>query len=80
MPAVQVEPAAQTRIVGQRRVQSLVGPFLGTAFYIIAAEYLSRYFEQFMIIFGIILLLVLRYAPDGLWGIARRLARRSIGS
>jgi branched-chain amino acid transport system permease protein len=51
---------------------SLAGPFVGTAFYMIAAEYLSRWFEQFMILVGLLLLLVVRYAPDGLWGLLRR--------
>lgn len=58
-------------------VQSLIGPFLGTAFYMLCTEYLSRYFEQFIIVFGIILLLVLRYSPDGLWGLALRMVRGS---
>jgi branched-chain amino acid transport system permease protein len=56
-------------------VQSLVGPFLGTAFYMLCTEYLSRYFEQFIIVFGVILLLVLRYSPDGLWGLLLRTVR-----
>ena len=51
---------------------SLAGPFVGTAFYMIAAEYLSRWFEQFMILVGLLLLLVVRYAPDGLWGLLQR--------
>lgn len=53
-------------------VQSLVGPFVGTAFYMISTEYLSRYFEQFIVVFGVILLLVIRYSPDGLWGLVLR--------
>ena len=53
-------------------VGSLVGPFMGTAFYMISNEYLSRFFEQFVIVFGVILLIVIRYAPDGLWGLIRR--------
>ena len=53
-------------------VGSLVGPFIGTAFYMISNEYLSRFFEQFIIVFGVILLIVIRYAPDGLWGLIRR--------
>lgn len=57
-------------------VQSLAGPFVGTAFYMVSNEYLSRYMEQFIIVFGIILLLVLRYSPDGLWGLAVRTVRR----
>ena len=51
---------------------SLAGPFVGTAFYMIAAEYLSRWFEQFMILVGLLLLVVVRYAPDGLWGLLQR--------
>ena len=54
-------------------VQSLAGPFVGTAFYMIANEYLSRYFEHFIILFGILMLVVLRYAPDGIWGLFTRL-------
>jgi branched-chain amino acid transport system permease protein len=57
-------------------VHSLVGPFFGTAFYMIASEHLSRYFEQFVIVFGIILLIVIRYAPEGLWGLIVRHALR----
>jgi branched-chain amino acid transport system permease protein len=53
-------------------VGSLVGPFIGTAFYMLSTEYLSRYFQQFIIVFGFILLLVIRYAPDGIWGMVLR--------
>ena len=56
--------------------QSLMGPFVGTAFYMLTNEYLSRYFEQFIILFGILMLVILRYAPDGIWGIVTRLAAR----
>jgi branched-chain amino acid transport system permease protein len=52
--------------------RSLLGPFLGTAFYMVAAESLSRHVEQFTILVGIILLVVVRYAPDGLWGLFAR--------
>jgi len=59
-------------------VQSLIGPFVGTAFYMIANEYLSRYFEQFIIVYGVLMLIVIRYAPDGIWGIlVRALGRRT---
>lgn len=54
---------------------TLAGPFLGTAVYMVAAEYLSRYFEHFMILVGILLIVIVRYMPDGLWGGVRRLAR-----
>jgi branched-chain amino acid transport system permease protein len=58
-------------------VHSLIGPFFGTAFYMIAAEYLSQYFEQFAVVFGVLLLIVVRYAPEGLWGL---IMRRMVGS
>jgi branched-chain amino acid transport system permease protein len=50
-------------------VNSLVGPFIGTAIYMLAAEHLSRSFESFAILIGIILILVVRYAPMGVWGL-----------
>jgi branched-chain amino acid transport system permease protein len=50
-------------------VGSLIGPFIGTAFYLLSNEYLSQFFQQFVIVFGVILLVVIRYAPEGLWGL-----------
>jgi branched-chain amino acid transport system permease protein len=50
-------------------VGSLIGPFVGTAFYLVSNEYLSQFFQQFAIVFGFILLIVIRYAPEGLWGL-----------
>jgi len=57
-------------------VNSLIGPFLGTAFYMVAKEYLSRYFKEFIIAFAILMFIVIRYAPDGMWGIIDRLYKR----
>ncbi len=54
---------------------SLVGPFLGTAFYMILADWLSTYSQQFMIVFGVLLLIVIRFLPDGLWGGVIRLLK-----
>ncbi len=53
-------------------VNSLVGPFLGTAFYMVVNEHLSRYFEHFIIIFAVLMLIVIRYAPEGIWGLILR--------
>jgi branched-chain amino acid transport system permease protein len=50
-------------------VGSLLGPFVGTAFYLLSNEYLSQIFEQFAVLVGFILLIVIRYAPEGLWGL-----------
>jgi len=56
---------------------SLAGPFAGMAFYLLSSEYLSRYFQQFAILFGLLLLIVVRFAPDGLYVTAARLAREA---
>ena len=50
-------------------VGSLIGPFVGTAFYLLANEYLSLFMQQFAVAVGFILLIVIRYAPEGLWGL-----------
>ncbi len=53
---------------------SLAGPFAGMAFYLVMAEHLARYFQQFTIVFGVLLLIVIRFTPDGLYvTVARRL-------
>ncbi len=57
-------------------VQSLVGPFLGTAFYMVSNEYLSRYMQESIIVFAVLLLIVIRYAPEGFWGVILHLANR----
>jgi branched-chain amino acid transport system permease protein len=57
---------------------SLVGPFLGTAFYMVVTEHLSRYFEQFIVIFGVLMLIIIRYAPEGLWGLILRGYRAAV--
>jgi len=53
---------------------SLAGPFAGMAFYMVTTEHLSRHMEQVSIAFGLLLLLVVRFAPEGLYvACARRL-------
>jgi branched-chain amino acid transport system permease protein len=51
---------------------SLAGPFAGMAFYLTVTEHLSRYFQQFAILYGVLLLVVLRFAPAGLYVTATR--------
>ena len=51
---------------------SLAGPFAGMAFYLTVTEYLSRHFQQFAILYGVLLLVVLRFAPAGLYVTAAR--------
>ncbi|HEV8585405.1 MAG TPA: branched-chain amino acid ABC transporter permease [Methylomirabilota bacterium] len=55
---------------------SLFGPFLGTAAYMLTAEMLSDVMRQSILVFAALLLIVIRVAPDGLWGLAERLAAR----
>jgi branched-chain amino acid transport system permease protein len=55
---------------------SLFGPFLGTAVYMMTTEFLSDYFRESTIIFGVLLLIMIRYAPQGLWGILSRTTRQ----
>lgn len=55
-------------------VNTLVGPFLGAAFYMILKEHLSRYSGHFIIIFAILMLVVIRYAPEGIWGLILRVS------
>jgi branched-chain amino acid transport system permease protein len=55
---------------------SLFGPFLGTAAYMLTAEVLSDFMRQSILVFAALLLVVIRFAPDGLWGLAERAATR----
>ena len=61
-------------------VNSLIGPFIGTTIYMVAAEHLSRYFESFAILIGIILILVVRYTPMGVWGLIQIFLKRASGA
>jgi branched-chain amino acid transport system permease protein len=57
---------------------TLFGPALGTAVLIVLREELSIYWEHYLLLVGLIVILVVRYAPDGLIGLIDRLfaARR----
>jgi branched-chain amino acid transport system permease protein len=53
-----------------------VGPWVGAVFYVVLAEALRDYPEIHVAITGIVLVLVIRFAPTGIWGSALRLNRR----
>jgi branched-chain amino acid transport system permease protein len=55
---------------------TLFGPVLGTAVLIILREELSIYWEHYLLVVGAIVILMVRYAPDGLMGLLERLLRR----
>jgi branched-chain amino acid transport system permease protein len=55
---------------------TLHGAIIGTATYLLAEEWLSDFTENWKVIFGPILVLVVLFARGGLIGIGRQLARR----
>jgi branched-chain amino acid transport system permease protein len=48
---------------------TLFGPVLGTAVLIVLREELSIYWEHYLLVVGAIVILMVRYAPDGLIGL-----------
>ena len=52
---------------------TLFGPAIGTAVLIVLREELSMYWEHYLLVVGVIVILVVRYAPDGLIGLMERL-------
>jgi ABC-type branched-subunit amino acid transport system permease subunit len=61
---------------------TLAGPVVGAAFVVILATMLADYYAIQVVITGVILILVIRFAPLGIWGTfrglpwARRIAAR----
>jgi branched-chain amino acid transport system permease protein len=55
---------------------TLFGPLLGTAALIVLREELSAYWEHYLFVVGVIVVLVVQYAPQGLMGLFRRLLSR----
>lgn len=49
------------------------GPWVGAVFYVVLAEALRDYPEVHTAITGLVLVLVIRFAPTGIWGTATRL-------
>jgi len=48
------------------------GPWIGAAFLVALEEVLRRFPEVHLIIIGAILVLVIRFLPDGIWGTASK--------
>ena len=55
---------------------TLFGPVLGTAFLIVVREELSIYWEHYLMVVGVIVILFVAYAPEGLMGILTRTIAR----
>jgi branched-chain amino acid transport system ATP-binding protein len=56
-------------------VGTIVGPLAGSAISVELSQRLASYPEIHLIILGVLLILIIRFAPNGLWGLACRLAR-----
>ena len=48
------------------------GPFLGSGIYVYLSEYLSHYTNRWELIFGVIVVMLVLFAPQGILGIARK--------
>jgi branched-chain amino acid transport system permease protein len=65
---------------------TILGPILGAIFITYLAEFLADYHTYHLLFTGIILMLVIRFLPTGLWGgirdthVAKRVARRLAAS
>jgi branched-chain amino acid transport system permease protein len=55
---------------------TLVGPILGAAFFMLVSQILSAYTDSWALFFGLLFVLFVLFAPQGIWGLATaRLAR-----
>lgn len=65
-------------------IGTMIGPILGSVFITYLSEYLAEYHTFHLVITGIILILIIRFVPAGIWGtigntrIAKSLIRRFI--
>jgi len=55
---------------------TLVGPILGAAFFLIVQQQLSTYTDSWALFFGVIFILFVLFAPEGIWGLASARFRR----
>ena len=51
---------------------TLVGPILGAAFFMLVQHQLSSYTDSWALFFGIIFILFVLFAPQGIWGLLTR--------
>ena len=55
---------------------TLWGPVLGSVVILMFQQYLSIYFERWATVMGLLLVVIVIFAPEGLWGVGRNYARR----
>ena len=58
---------------------TLVGPILGAAFFLLVQQQLSSYTDSWALFFGVIFILFVLFAPEGILGLATR-RRASVGT
>jgi branched-chain amino acid transport system permease protein len=56
---------------------TLLGPILGAAFFMLLEHVLSLYTESWAMLFGLIFIGFVMFAPDGIWGLLTRRTRAS---
>jgi branched-chain amino acid transport system permease protein len=59
---------------------TLIGPILGAAFFMLLEHQLSSYTEAWALFFGLIFIAFVLFAPEGIWGLARRALAPGRGS
>ena len=57
---------------------TLVGPILGAAFFMLVQQQLSTYTDSWALFFGVIFILFVLFAPEGIWGLATARFRRAV--
>jgi branched-chain amino acid transport system permease protein len=55
---------------------TLVGPILGAMFFLLVQQQLSTYTDSWALFFGVIFILFVLFAPEGIWGLATARFRR----
>jgi branched-chain amino acid transport system ATP-binding protein len=58
-------------------IGTVAGPLAGAAISVGLSQWLARYPEIHLMILGVLLIVIIRLAPAGLWGLARQLAGRA---
>ena len=51
---------------------TLIGPVIGAAFFMLVSNVLSSWTDSWALFFGLLFILFVLFAPDGIWGLARR--------
>jgi branched-chain amino acid transport system permease protein len=57
---------------------TLWGPAVGSVIVLLFQQYASLYFERWSTLMGIVFVSVVIFAPEGVWGLAKNLARRVV--